>query len=37
VERGVGPRVNRLLVTNGSKAFRKAIDAVYGAGNPAQC
>ncbi len=36
VERGVKPNRCRLFVIDGSKALRKAIDAVYGAGNPVQ-
>ena len=34
VERGVKPGGRRLFVIDGSKALRKAIDAVYGADNP---
>ena len=36
VERGVKPDRRRLFVIDGSKALRKAIDAVYGTGNPVQ-
>ena len=36
VERGVKPDRRRLFVIDGSKALRKAIDAVYGQGNPVQ-
>ena len=36
VERGMKPNRRRLFVIDGSKALRKAIDAVYGAGNPVQ-
>jgi transposase-like protein len=36
VERGIKPGVKRLFVIDGSKALRKAIDAVYGEGNPVQ-
>lgn len=36
VERGVKPGVCRLFVIDGSKALRKAIDAVYGENNPVQ-
>ncbi len=36
VERGVTPTRKRLFVIDGSKALRKAIDAVFGAGNPIQ-
>lgn len=36
VERGVRPDRRRLFVIDGSKALRKAIDQVYGAGNPVQ-
>jgi len=36
VERGVQPDRRRLFVIDGSKALRKAIDAVYGTGNPVQ-
>ena len=36
VERGVKPDRRRLFVIDGSKALRKAIDAVYGAKNPVQ-
>jgi len=36
VERGVKPGRRRLFVIDGSKALRKAIDAVYGADNPVQ-
>lgn len=36
VERGVGPGRRRLFVIDGSKALRKAIEAVYGAENPVQ-
>jgi transposase-like protein len=36
VERGVKPGVKRLFVIDGSKALRKAIDAVYGSDNPVQ-
>lgn len=36
VERGVKPDRRRLFVIDGSKALRKAIDAVYGADNPVQ-
>ncbi len=36
VERGVKPCRRRLFVIHGSKALRKAIDAVYGTGNPVQ-
>lgn len=35
-ERGVAPGVKRLFVIDGSKALRKAIDAVYGGDNPVQ-
>ena len=35
-ERGVAPGVKRLFVIDGSKALRKAIDAVYGSDNPVQ-
>jgi putative transposase len=35
-ERGVSPGVKRLFVIDGSKALRKAIDAVYGSENPVQ-
>ena len=35
-ERGVAPGVKRLFVVDGSKALRKAIDAVYGSENPVQ-
>jgi len=35
-ERGVAPGMKRLFVIDGSKALRKAIDAVYGADNPVQ-
>ena len=35
-ERGVSPEMKRLFVIDGSKALRKAIDAVYGADNPVQ-
>jgi transposase-like protein len=35
-ERGVAPGVKRLFVIDGSKALRKAIDAVYGSANPVQ-
>jgi transposase-like protein len=35
-ERGVAPGVKRLFVIDGSKALRKAIDAVYGSENPVQ-
>ena len=34
VDRGVRPDRRRLFVIDGSKALRKAIDQVYGAGNP---
>jgi transposase-like protein len=36
VARGVKPGRRRLFVIDGSKALRKAIDQVYGAGNPVQ-
>ena len=36
VERGVKPGRRRLFVIDGSKALRKAIDAVYGQQNPVQ-
>ncbi len=36
VERGVKPGRRRLFVIDGSKALRKAIDAVYGTDNPVQ-
>ena len=36
VERGVNPGRRRLFVIDGSKALRKAIDAVYGQENPVQ-
>jgi len=36
VERGVKPDRRRLFVIDGSKALRKAIDAVYGRENPVQ-
>jgi transposase-like protein len=36
VERGVKPGRRRLFVIDGSKALRKAIDAVYGQENPVQ-
>ena len=36
VERGVGPGRRRLFVIDGSRALRKAIDAVYGEENPVQ-
>jgi len=36
VERGVRPGRRRLFVIDGSKALRKAIDAVYGEENPVQ-
>ena len=36
VERGVKPDRQRLFVIDGSKALRKAIDAVYGRENPVQ-
>jgi transposase-like protein len=36
VERGVRPERKRLFVIDGSKALRKAIDAVFGKGNPVQ-
>jgi transposase-like protein len=36
VERGVKPGRRRLFVIDGSKALRKAIDAVYGRENPVQ-
>jgi len=36
VERGVTSDRRRLFVIDGSKALRKAIDAVYGQGNPVQ-
>ena len=36
VERGVRPGRRRLFVIDGSKALRKAIDAVYGTDNPVQ-
>lgn len=36
VERGVKPDQRRLFVIDGSKALRKAIDAVYGLENPVQ-
>ncbi len=36
VERGVKPDQRRLFVIDGSKALRKAIDAVYGQENPVQ-
>ncbi|MCJ7528256.1 MAG: IS256 family transposase [Methyloceanibacter sp.] len=36
VERGVRPDRRRLLVIDGSKALRKAIDEVYGRDNPVQ-
>ena len=35
-ERGVAAGVKRLFVIDGSKALRKAIDAVYGSENPVQ-
>jgi len=35
-ERGVAPGVKRLFVIDGSKALRKAVDAVYGSDNPVQ-
>ncbi len=35
-ERGVASGVKRLFVIDGSKALRKAIDAVYGSDNPVQ-
>lgn len=35
-ERGVVPGVKRLFVIDGSKALRKAVDAVYGSDNPVQ-
>jgi len=36
VERGVSPERKRLFVIDGSKALRKAIDTVFGKGNPVQ-
>lgn len=36
VERGVKPQRRRLFVIDGAKALRKAIDQVYGSGNPIQ-
>lgn len=36
VERGVDPSGRRLFVIDGSKALRKAIDAVFGTDNPVQ-
>ncbi len=36
VDRGVKPDRRRLFVIDGSKALRKAIDAVYGSDNPVQ-
>ena len=36
VERGLTPGRRRLFVIDGSKALRKAIDAVFGASNPVQ-
>jgi len=36
VDRGVRPDRRRLFVIDGSKALRKAVDQVYGAGNPVQ-
>ncbi len=36
VERGVDAGRRRLFVIDGSKALRKAIDAVFGSGNPVQ-
>jgi len=36
VERGIAPGRRRLFVIDGSKALRKAIDAVYGQQNPVQ-
>lgn len=36
VERGIKPGVRRLFVIDGSKALRKAINAVYGENNPVQ-
>lgn len=36
VERGVDPGRRRLFVIDGSKALRKAIDTVFGSGNPVQ-
>jgi putative transposase len=36
VERGVKPDRRRLFVIDGAKALRKAIDQVYGSGNPIQ-
>ena len=36
VERGLRPERKRLFVIDGSKALRKAINAVFGAGNPVQ-
>ena len=36
VERGVDPSRRRLFVIDGSKALRKAIDAVFGTDNPVQ-
>jgi transposase-like protein len=36
VERGVGPDRLRLFVIDGSKALRRAINAVYGSKNPVQ-
>ena len=36
VERGVKPERRRLFVIDGAKALRKAIDQVYGSGNPIQ-
>ncbi len=37
VERGVGPDRLRLFVIDGSKALRRAINAVYGSKNPVHC
>ena len=36
VERGIKPGIKRLVVIDGSKELRKAIDMVYGAENPVQ-
>lgn len=36
VERGLDPQQRRLFVIDGSKALRKAIDAVFGSDNPVQ-
>lgn len=36
VARGIDPKLRRLFVIDGSKALRKAIDAVFGSYNPVQ-